>query len=300
MKSFFTRVWQCCFEPASYRELRTKTFWQAYRYLYFVLFVLSLGTALVMMVAFVAFLPTFTRMIDRNIEDAPTWYPEELVMTFSTDGELSTNVREPYVIEPLDHLTTYFQDEEPDSRIFAHTVIIDTSASIDDFFEYDTHILLTKKALVAFEKNEGVRAIFYSHFMDDRAEPFVVDRALYETVLSHALPFATHLPALLAVFGFLFLLVVPWIIALFWSVGILLYLLVATLLSLLLAAMQKNKMSYRQLYVLGMYAVTLPLLATVVLGFFFGLEFPFFFSLIFLTMMWLVMQSMNTPTKKRA
>lgn len=286
-------------KPSSFNSLHKATFWQGYWYLYFVLVALMYVAFSFFLVSLWLFLPLFSSLVDEAIQEAPTWYPQELVLTFSTGGALTTNVQEPYVVSSLDSLLTFNRDE-PVSRLYDHVLTIDTSAAIDDFFDYNSHALLTGRAFVAEDKSEGVRSFFYSKFMRDADEPLVINYDKYMEAVTALTPYAHTLPWILGIGGSLLLVSLPWLVAFFWSAGLLVYLLVVSLFCLLLSTLRKKKFSFRRLYILGMYGVTLPLVTVPILGFL-GLDFPLLFTLLFLVMMWLVLgakQSVATKKKK--
>jgi len=75
-------------------------------------------------------------------------YPSELEVTIK-DGEVSTNVAEPYAI-PLSRFEKIL--DELDKSVLGESVekvenlvVIDTRGKIDDFSRYRTYVLLTKK-----------------------------------------------------------------------------------------------------------------------------------------------------------
>jgi hypothetical protein len=81
------------------------------------------------------------------------WYPDDLVLTV-TGGVLSTNAEEPVV---LDLPAAWAGMDDGDT----HAVVIDTSASIDDFDAYATRVLLTRTAAVVRDDN-ALRVIEYT------------------------------------------------------------------------------------------------------------------------------------------
>gem|GEM_PF-3626052 len=297
MKLFFLRVWRCLMHTSSYHEVSKKTFWQAYGYLYFLLFTISVLSILSALIAFVLYLPALSTLVQKGMHDAEDWYPEELILTFSTGGELTTNVEEPYIVSSLDALYTHRTVDEPVSTTFSHALTIDTSASIDDFYDYDSEILLTKRSLVFFEK-KGLRALLYSQGMENMDQPFVVDHALYLKVLTYVRGFAPYIPWIIGSVGIVALLILPWIMALFWSLWLLIYLVVFSLLSLLLSSIFKTTHSYGQLLILGMYVATIPIVLSMLLQLF-GLSFQFAFSITFLIVMGLVLRNLSKLSQKR-
>lgn len=285
--------------PSSYADVRSHTFWHAYGYLYFLLVTISYVIFGSMLLTFWLFLPRLTDAVEEGMQQAPSWYPPELVLTFSTGGELTTNVQEPYVVTSLDPILS-FQRQEPVSRMFSHMLTIDTSANIEDFYDYDSHILFTKYAFAGHDKNEGLRSFFYRQFMQDATEPLIVDYALYLVVLERVSPYVAWIPWIAGIGGTLSLLVVPWITAFFWSLWLLFFLALLTLGSWVFSALQKRTLSYGRLYVYGMYVLTLPLIVTPIIDLLLGVEIAFLFTILFFVMMWMVLGNANAKKKRVA
>jgi len=192
--------------------------------------------------------PSAETMANEQLAIVQRWYPDELVLTLS-GGVLSTNANEPYLLDLPPEW------EGIDEGGTAHIVVIDTSASIDDFDSYDTAVLLTRTSLVAMDDN-GLRAYDYS----DIDENFIVNEALIlegTTALAGMTPW---LPWIAGGIVVLLLLVLPWILGgVLWAMN-LFFLLWATLLLWVVSSIMGRGMRYGELYRLGLFGITSSLL----------------------------------------
>lgn len=261
--NFFTRIWLCCTSPSSYKELKGKSFWSGFWYLYWLLVVTTFISAVVFAAQATVLMPKIKMWIDQAQQQVPDLYPAELVLTLS-GGELQTNVEEPYVF-PLPPgweaamVASRENDEdkydEEDGVSVQHILVIDTNATVEDYPQYETAVLLTKTAAVARDNN-ALKVMLYSEFQKDGTSPIILNREVYDEVTAKALPFLDFIPVIILCMVVAGLLLLPWFGAAFGVLGYLLYLLVFTLLAWAIAAVMSRKFTYRDLYVLGFYGLT--------------------------------------------
>ncbi|OGJ58070.1 hypothetical protein A2881_05000 [Candidatus Peribacteria bacterium RIFCSPHIGHO2_01_FULL_55_13] len=251
------------------------------------------------------FMPQIKEWIGEAKQTVPDLYPVELVLTFS-GAELSTNVEEPYVLplppkwEAALLSSEDEQDEEDDEDEpqFTHLLVIDTTATVEEYPEYETAVLLTKTAVIARDDN-GLRVVFYREFQKPGTSPIIINRELYNEVTAKALPFLDFIPAIIFTLAVFAVLLLPWIAAPFILLGYLLYLLVFTLLAWVLAAIMSRKFTYGELYKLGMYGLTPAILIEWVLHWF-HTGIAMLFSLIFLVTMGIVIHAFPKKGSKKA
>lgn len=86
-------------------------------------------------------------------------YPKDLEITIN-QGQVSTNVEEPYYL-PIERVTDFLNNLKHQIKGVTtarptYFLVIDTAASADDFFGYQTFILITKNNLVYY--NDSGRA----------------------------------------------------------------------------------------------------------------------------------------------
>lgn len=285
MRAFFTRTWLCCTNPSSYKELKGKPFWSGFWYLYWLIVVMTFLAAVIFATQATVFLPQIQEWIGQAKQTVPDLYPAELTLTFS-GGQLFTNVEEPYIFplpsawEEAIRAEAGEDDESPRTR---HLLVIDTSATAEQYSEYETAALLTKNAAVARDDNT-LKVVLYSEFQQEGAPPIVMNRAVYDEVMSKALPFLDYVPSIVIGAAVAMLLLLPWFAAGVGVLGYLLYLLVFTLLAWVIAAIMGRKFTYRDLYCLGLYALTPAIVLEWILE---RLDFetPMVFTAVFLVMM---------------
>lgn len=183
------------------------------------------------------------------------------------DGEVSTNVTEPYFVDLPGESTS-------------HLLTIDTKANVESFTKYDTAVLVTKNTIV-YKDDNGNK--FYP--LTEVKGPVTVNQALYLDYYYKALPYLNSLPTLVNVAFWAGMVLLPFVVA--WSslVSKLIYLLFASVLVLLLAKIMKKALTYGQVYRLCMHGLTLSILASAVFSF------PFMSTIILLVWMAIVFKN---------
>lgn len=242
-----------------YKEIVKAPFRFSLKYLFFLLFVLTLISSLKIAVGLSFIIPKAPQLVTSAKEGIKSFFPAGLVVTVR-NGELSTNVKEPYYIE-LPMLAGLKE---------THFITIDTKASVDDIQSLKTLILVTKKSAVIKDQNNGLRVYPFS----DIKETVVLDKDSYNQMVGKLLPYLDLLPRILTILLILAILVWPFVGAAFWLLGQLVYLLIVSLLLLLVVAIMKRKIRYSKIYQMSMHALTLPILIQFILSFF-GIDLPF-------------------------
>lgn len=250
-----------------YKEVVKLPFKFSLKYLFFLLFILTLISSLKFASILGFVIPKTPQLIAAAKDGVKSLFPSGLVLTVR-DGELSTNVKEPYYID-LPGVWGSPKD--------THFITIDTKAKVDDIQSLNTLILLTKKSAVVKEKNNGLRVYPFS----DIKETLVLDRDTYNQFVSRFLPYLDYLPKILIILLILGILVWPFVGAGLWLIGELFYLLITSVILLLIATLMKRKIRYSKLYQMSMHALTLPLLISFSLGFL-GINLPFLIPTIIL------------------
>jgi len=226
----------------------------------------------------------------RNAEqELAGMYPSELVLTLS-GGELSTNVDTPYTIDPSFWSSEKLREgfESGETEMPTHFVVIDLEATAESYATQDTLFLLTRTAAV-MRDNDGIRLMPYSDLETD--EPLVLDKATYMELVTAVQPFVQMIPSI--VDGLMLFLIVlgPFVGAFFYWLWLLAYLLVFTLAVLVISGIMKRRLSYGQLYHLGLYGITLSVLYSLVSSWIPQLNaVPFIFTLVFLVWMWNILR----------
>lgn len=247
---FFSLVRRSALDLEFYKELLKKPF--SFSLKYFFLLSLTVSAVSVLVFAIQAF-PTIAngpRYIEQIKTAAQTAFPEELVLTIK-NGELSTNVAEPYYID-IPELAT--KDEG-----FEHFITIDTSARAEDYPSLKSGVLVTRTAVVYPDRDNGkgglsVRSL--SEFDD-----MVIDKTWYDGMFGKIEPYVRYLPAIF-IGGFILLLILaPFFLASFAFIGRLIFLAIIALFLFLFAKVAKARLGYKNIYQLTLHGATLLILA---------------------------------------
>ncbi len=295
LRAFFHRIALALTKPSAYAELLSRRTGQGIAYLYGVLVLTSLVGGIVIAAGLLAAQPFVAKGAMELKAAAPGLYPAGLVVTLK-NGTLSTNASGATVIPFPEHWKTALARSGSTKYVPRNLVVIDTSATAEDYRQKDTAVLITAHSAVYPGKSNGNtgtggmadyrNTLTVQSFAD--MQDRVITRATYDGLLAKATPFIDALPALITTVVVLLIVVVPFVYAGFRLLWVLAYLLLATLAVWLIATLLGKKLTYGQLYRLSLYGVTLPILVTLVVPFI-GFAIPLLFSLIFLGWMGVVL-----------
>jgi|GEM_PF-984325 len=288
---FFRTVLESASKPESYKVRLTERFSRALGYLYWLLFCIMLISGVVLAGGYIFARSDVQEFSAKAGEELPTLYPENLVLTVS-GGMLSTNVVEPYVIDP-----SFWREEEASfEEVFegegedkpTHLITIDTDGSIDNYTEYDTVVLLTRTAAM-FPNDNGLQVFLWK----DVGEDFEIDKELYDEMMTAVMPFVAAIPFIADIVVVLGLTLWPFVGAGFLWMGYMIYLVVFTLFVWAIGAIMGRKLRYPQVWQISLFGLTLPILYSVLSGWFPVLYYPFVFSTIFL--IWMIVVLHHVP-----
>lgn len=289
LKTFFYSLKRSLFEPKYYYDVAKANFWFSFKYLWFFIFILTFIKTLTFVGLYLKNRPAIQPEVNKIMVYAGNFYPKELKLQIK-NGQLSTNVKEPYVFD---------LEKDKLQQRQKHFLIIDTKGSIENYPNYNTYMLATKNAAVYPSKSSNNRieqtSVFY---FKDLKQDFTLDKKTYDNMLKAVRPYASKvnffvdwimlsLSPLFLIFG-----------SLFWTSGILIRLLFLTFFVWIINLIFKKGQGYGSLYKMGMHAITWPILLNEFFGYFKS-PFPRFFSWIFLLWM-LIVLFQRTPSKKRA
>ncbi len=243
---FALTIWRASTDAFSYvADFARRTTGAGLGYLYALSVTLAFFGLLPFAIGLAVVAPSLDTFAQNQLTVLQRWYPDELVLTLS-GGILSTNVQEPYALD----LPSEWGKMEEDGP--AHAIVIDTSASVDDFAARDTAVLLTRTAAVVKDDN-GVRTFDYAEA--DGAN-LTVNEALVTEVTTGLSGYAPMLPWIAGGLVLALLLVLPWIGGGFMWLGSLFFLLWATVITWIVSAIVGRGHRYGELYRLGLFGIT--------------------------------------------
>lgn len=279
---FLQQIQDSIYNPGFYAKIPKQTFGTALKYFLLLILILSL----------IKTLDTLPGLIDVQ-RQAPEWVdglvnyvPAELQVKIK-DGQVSTNVEEPYFI-PLD------PDDEATSS-GQNLLVIDTKTpfSATQFKEYNTAVWLTKDSVFYQDREENdLRAYQLSE-----VEDITVDRNLIKYLTSYLEPWYKLITPVLFVAVFFGLVVA--------NAFNLVYLFILAALIWLMSQIFKWKLEYWQSYNIGIYAITLGLIIELLLDItsrwtqqdnstFFGI--PFFFTAVSLIVVFINLRTKSSSS----
>ncbi len=285
---FFRTVVDSACKPRTYGAHVKERTSAGLGYLYWLLVCTSTVTSIVLALLYVPTRPDIQEFFAKTGPALKNVYPAELVLDIQS-GALSTNVDEPYIIDP-EFWPTLRDSADGTSSFTTHFLTIDTNASIDDFESYDTAILATRTHVV-YKRDDGIRANPFS----EMKEHVVVDKEMFDNTIDAAIPFLEAAPLWIDRGVVAGLLLLPFVGAGFAWAWYLFILLIWSLLAWAISGMMGRKLTYGQIYRLGLYGVTLPILLGLLVQLTPAASRPLLPTVIFLVFMGLVFKYIPRP-----
>lgn len=281
LKAFFYSLKRSLFEPKYYKDVFEANFWFSFKYLLFLLFILSFIKIIVFAGFYLKARPSIQPGINKAMKYTYEFYPDNLELRIR-DGQLSTNVKEPYVFDIKNN-------KEKTDRVL---LTIDTEGLIDNYPNYNSYILATKNAIIFPSKSNnnriGETSVFYFR---DLGQDLTLNKEVYDKGVDMVKPYASKANILI---DWVVLTLSPIILifgSFFWTMGTLFVLLFLTFFIWIANLLFKKGYSFGSLYKMGMHAVTWPILL--------GFLLPGFYILIFLVWMLIILFSQKKQIQNK-
>lgn len=241
------------YDPSFYRAIGERKTSGAFGYFALLVLVASLIASANPIADVAGFVFQSSGEKDALREEVLSIYPDELEITFK-NGEISTNVSEPYSIPFPESLKDKGGE---DAEYPENLLVIDTGKSIsaDDFEALDTFVILGRDSVGVYQP--GRKKVQIQNLENASAEYFVLDKGRFTSLLGTAEGFARW-------FGFALLFLIPFLVFSVWLSGYLLYLLFGALVIWIVAKIRGTPWGYGTSYKAGLHLLTLPILYGVV------------------------------------
>lgn len=243
ISTFFYSLKRTFTSPPYYADILKAPFSFSLKFFYFFFFVYALLFTLLVTIR--VFLP-LNDLISALPEKLVEVYPAELEVRIR-NGEVSTNVPEPYRIPLEDVKNTLEQSSRrvlgTGTEAMDYFLVIDTQGKIDDFFQYQTYVLLTKNHLSYLNEDGHLETISLTNI-----DNLTINRKTVESVVGRVVPFLRFIVPGLAVITFFFVLIS-------YPSTKLLYLLFFALVLLVIGKVIKFPLSYSKSYQLGLHLI---------------------------------------------
>lgn len=269
LMKFLKTIQSSMYDLQFYAEIKKQTLSGAMKYFAQLVFVFACLAA-IMPIIFGVGLLTWNQSAVTNFEaQIIQVFPKELSIE-AKNGEVTTNVEEPYAIAMPELLKNEFTSSDTTAMPPHNIIVINTHKSIElnDFAMQDALVIVGKNEIGFFdvEKNK-VDIQSLNNFSTDGPVNQAAFAALLENMWGVARIAAVVILAVLPVliFG-----------AFFVAYGV--YLFFGALLVWLASGLTKKSLTYKESYVAGLHLITLPLIGSFVLPFIF--QVPFMFSIV--------------------
>ena len=277
IQTFIDVFWKSVSNKLFFKSILSEPFIYSLLFLFILLLILQIASVWKNTLWIWNNVPTLHSQISVLENSLETIYPEELVLTIK-DGELMSNVPEPYVIRTPPEWLRIFNINES-----KNLAVIDTKADIEKFNSYDSLLLITKNSVV-YNDQTGIHS---QSFAKD-SEELVIDKVRYTVFINFIRPLITNFIPFIK-FGLVFYVVFgPLIGASIWLLIYLFYVLCMSVILILISKMIQSYLIYSQIFHISIYGLTLPIVSTFVLSVV-GVWIPFLFTLIFMTWMTIIL-----------
>lgn len=250
-------------EPKYYQHILKTPFWFSLKYLLILNLVLMLIESVIIAATV---LPTINRKTEpvKNeiIKVSKNLFPRELKLVV-TRGQLSTNVKEPYFVNPP-VINMWLKNSDNSGGSPRNLITIDTNADIGEYEKYQTVFLLTKNSVAYPDRQNSLNTYKITQFPNNLN--FYIDYAKYNKYHLKFLPYINLLPKIIFIGLISFLIIMPWFGAILLTIGNLFYLFWTTCLFWLIFKIQKKTFTYYQIFRLGMHGITIVILVGTLAG----------------------------------
>ncbi|PIZ63433.1 hypothetical protein COY16_02040 [Candidatus Roizmanbacteria bacterium CG_4_10_14_0_2_um_filter_39_13] len=284
--SSFYRVFKRTISDFSfYTSLNTHSLRSAIGYLFTLVLAILFIQTLVVAIYFATQLPDIPLIIHSFQERVNEAYPDDLVIS-AQDGIISINQSSPVMIDLVD-----LKDLEE----YDHAVVFDMNGDKSDYERYHALFLVTKSEILYPQTvSDGARYEIVK--VSDIDVPSKITKFTYTQFLSEfntILQFIGNNALLVIISG---VILFPIIGSFFLTLWYLFYLLFASVLLWSVAQMFRLKKGYGEVYQLGLYGISVP----IVFGFMLelvGIRFPYAFMSTFLLWMVIVLSKFKSYKK---
>lgn len=246
IKLFFDDLTKSLTDFSFYKEILKTKLSFSLKYLFFLFYILALITSVVLAAQVgIKILPAVPAFISAVETKAPNFYPKNLVVTVK-NGEVSTNVKEPYVIDiPGINL----------DKNYAHLITIDTKSDGSNFKDYSTFSLVTKNSVLVADTSNTFKV-----YQIEKGANTQIDKTKYSQTLSKLISYLPYLKSIIIAVIIILLVIWPFIAGGLTFLVELIYLLVFSLLFLLVVKLMKKDLNLKKIFQLSIHASSLPIL----------------------------------------
>lgn len=287
-RAFYGHFQSSLFDFAYYRQVLNLDLAISFKYLATLLILVSFINGLAFSIILSSHLPQIPDFVAKAKSAILNFYPLELILTIK-NGELSTNVNEPYYIDPPEIISIFNARTE---QAVAHFLTIDTQSKIEDFASYKTVILVTKKA-IAVSRGDGKYETKSFSDIDPKNSGITIDQTKYSSTIGQLLPYLDYLKKATIVLIIIALVLWPPIGGTLYLLGKLLYLLPLAFAFYLLFK-GSGLLNFKKIYQLGLHALTWPIVINLVADLF-GFNFSYFYSLFFIIWLYIIIARITMP-----
>lgn len=262
-----------------YKEILGKPFFFSLQFLYIVTFLVLFINTLLVTVTAAFYLPSLPSALNTLQSRLEVLYPEELIITIK-EGTISTNLSEPLYLDVAE-LNSYTD--------YQHFITIHTKASVFDYADLDTMILVTKNTIVYPDINSSLPYRTESaHELGDT----VITYQTYQDAVNRLNSFLAKLPSIAPWLLIASLILIPIMGSLVVTVWRLLILIILTGIMYPIARIFGAQYTFNQLYRMGMHALVAPITLSLILNMI-GTLAPMAFTACFLLWMTIILSRLT-------
>ena len=262
IKTLIRTFWQSLTNPSYYRDILSAKLSFSIKYLFALLFFISLIVGVNLSIKISRFIPQVPKFVESTKGFMIETYPKELKLTLK-DSKITTNVKEPYFIDLK-------EDKKASIEPFKHFIAISTKGSPEDIKNLDSLFLVAGDNLIISEGSASAsyRVISLGSTLAKIPNGVSMDKTLFTSILDKFTPYVLKvLPRIIIGISLLILILYPILRGVFGFIFQAVFLLPAALVLFIGVKIVKRNITFVKIYQMSLHGATIPVTLSFLLGF---------------------------------
>ena len=262
IKTLIRTFWQSLTNPSYYRDILSAKLSFSIKYLFALLFFISLIVGVNLSIKISRFIPQVPKFVESTKGFMIETYPKELKLTLK-DSKITTNVKEPYFIDLK-------EDKKAAIEPFKHFIVISTKGNAEDAKNLDSLFYVTADSLIVSEGggSGNYRVVSLNEVLSKIPNGVSMDKTLFVSVLDMSTPYVLKtLPRIIIAISIAILIFYPILRGTFGFIYQVIFLLPAALVLFIGAKMAKRNLTFAKTYQMSLHGATIPVTLSFLLGF---------------------------------
>lgn len=262
IKVFIRTFWQSLTNPSYYRDILSAKLSFSFKYLFALLFSISLIIGVSLSIKIARFIPQVPKFTESTKSFMAETYPKELKLTLK-EGKITTNVKEPYFIDLK-------ESDKGTIEPFKHFIAIKTKGNVEDAKSLDSLFFVTADSLIVSEGggSGNYRVVSLNEVLAKIPNGVSMDKTLFVSVLNTFTPYVLKvLPRIIIAVSIAILIFYPLLRGTLGFIFQAIFLLPAALVLFIGVKLLKKNLSFAKTYQMSLHGATIPVTLSFIIGF---------------------------------